>query len=101
MSLSRTARHSYLLRTLPRPAALRTASTAQRYASESSGSSKSIKDAQPKILNESPPKDHEASEDVRKHNEEMDKRADRASLKVKDEDVEKDKVHKGFWSGSQ
>lgn len=38
---------------------------------------------------------------MRKHNEEMDKRADRAAEKVKDEDLEKDKVGKGFWTGEQ
>ena len=62
-------------------------------------SDKSKKDAQPKILSTSPPKDAEASEDVKQHNREMDQRADRPSEKVTDKDVENDKVHKGFWSG--
>lgn len=56
--------------------------------------------AQPKILNQSPPKESEASEDVKKHNREMDARAERPAERVKDEDVEKDKVGKGFWSGT-
>nr|POE89778.1 hypothetical protein CFP56_20247 [Quercus suber] len=53
----------------------------------------------PKILNESPPKEGEESEDVKKHNEEMDQRADRPNEKVRDEDVEKDKVGKQYWKG--
>lgn len=36
---------------------------------------------------------------TRKHNDEMAKRADKPAEKVKDEDVENDKVSKGFWQG--
>lgn len=57
------------------------------------------KGAQPKILSASPPQEHEASEDVQRHNKEMDQRADKAAEKANNEDAEKDKVGKGFWSG--
>lgn len=67
----------------------------------SSGSSKGTQGAQPKILNENPPKEGEASEDVQKHNRDMENRAERSHEKVNsDEDIEKDKVPKGFWSGT-
>ena len=62
-------------------------------------SGKDTKAAQPKIYSESPPKEEDLSEEVRQHNREMDQRADRAAAKVKDEDVDKDKVGKGFWAG--
>ncbi|TKA80563.1 hypothetical protein B0A55_02010 [Friedmanniomyces simplex] len=76
------------------------ASSSQQQQQQSGGNnSKGTQGAQPKILNESPPKEHEASEDVQKHNREMDQRAEKASEKVRDEDVEKDKVGKEFWSG--
>jgi hypothetical protein len=46
--------------------------------------------AQPKILNDSPPKeDSELPEDVRRHNEEMDRRAEKAREKVSNQDIEK------------
>lgn len=59
------------------------------------GSSKRTQGAQPKILNESPPA--EPSGEVKEHNRDMEQRAERANEKVSDEDVEKDKVGKGFW----
>jgi hypothetical protein len=62
-------------------------------------SGKSEGKAQPKILSTSPPKESDASEEVKQHNREMDQRADRPAEKVKDEDVEKDKVGKSFWTG--
>ena len=80
---------------------------AQRYASTEQqpgktvegASGKSQQKAQPKIYSESPPKNNEASEEVQKHNREMDARAERPAERVKEEDYEKDKVGKGFWSG--
>lgn len=65
----------------------------------SGGSSKSKKSqgAQPKILSENPPP--EDAEDVKKHNEDLASRAERADSKVSNEDTENDKVSKGFWSG--
>lgn len=63
--------------------------------------SKGTQGAQPKILNESPPASGQGSQDVEDHNREMDQRAEKANMKVKDEDVEKDKVGKGFWSGKR
>ncbi|TKX25653.1 hypothetical protein C1H76_2303 [Elsinoe australis] len=55
--------------------------------------------AKPKILSESPPADQEAPEDVKRHNEEMDRRAERAAANVSNEDADKDKVPKSFWKG--
>jgi len=60
---------------------------------------KSTEGLSPKILNESPPKDHEASEDVKKHNRELEGRKDRAHEGVSNEDAVKDKVSSKFWSG--
>ncbi|KAK0793604.1 hypothetical protein LTR02_013002 [Friedmanniomyces endolithicus] len=60
--------------------------------------SKGTQAAQPKIFQSSPPK--EESEEVRKHNEEVDRRAEKTSTKGRDEDAEKDKVGKEFWSGT-
>ncbi|KAF1982252.1 hypothetical protein K402DRAFT_424690 [Aulographum hederae CBS 113979] len=59
---------------------------------------KGTEGAQPKILNENPPKTGEESDDVKKHNEEMSKRPERAHEQVSNDDAEKDKVGKGFWS---
>ena len=53
----------------------------------------------PKILHESPPPEDKAPEDVKKHNEELEHRAERVHERVRNEDVEKDKVGKKFWSG--
>ncbi|KAG8626967.1 hypothetical protein KVT40_005912 [Elsinoe batatas] len=55
--------------------------------------------ARPKILSDNPPKDSEASEEVKRHNEEMDRRAERAAEGVKSEQAEGDKVPKEFWKG--
>ena len=63
---------------------------------ESSGPTQSKSGASPKIHSEGTPA--EASEDVKKHNEELENRHDRAANKV-DEDG-KDNVHKGYWSGT-
>ena len=106
MSLQRTSRLTNLIR----PAVTSSSSTfsTTRYASSQNQTEKTVADgesgkdtqtAQPKILSRSPPKEGEASEDVQKHNDEMSKRAERPAEKVKDEDLEKDKVGKRFWSG--
>jgi hypothetical protein len=58
---------------------------------------KNVKGAQPKILNESSPK--EESEEVKQHNAEMEQRAEKAHGQVSKEDAQKDNVAKGFWSG--
>lgn len=58
-----------------------------------------MKKAQPKILNENPPTKGEETEDVKKHNEEMDNRAEQAHEKVPNEDASKDKVPSEFWKG--
>lgn len=60
---------------------------------------KSTEGLKPKILNESPPRPDEQNEDVRKHNEEMDKRHEKAHESVSNEDAEKDKVGNKFWKG--
>lgn len=51
---------------------------------------------QPKIYKHNAPKEHTQSDEVRAHNEDMEKRHDRPNEKSGDE---KDKVDKGFWSG--
>jgi hypothetical protein len=61
------------------------------------GDGKSVKGAQPKILNANPPATD--SEEVKQHNKEMDQRAEKAHEQVSNEDAEKDKVPKSFWSG--
>lgn len=53
---------------------------------------------QPKIHKHVNPEEHSHSEEVRKHNEDMSKRHDRAEDKSPDS-KENDKVGKGFWSG--
>ncbi|MCJ1317123.1 hypothetical protein MMC15_002445 [Xylographa vitiligo] len=63
--------------------------------SGSSGSTQSKSGASPKIHSENMPA--EESADVKKHNEELEKRHDRASNKV--DDAENDNVSKKFWSG--
>lgn len=62
-------------------------------------SSKTKSGAEPKILSDNPPAQGEESEEVARHNREVEQRFDRAEEKVKNEDAEKDKVPKGFWSG--
>lgn len=47
--------------------------------------------SKPKILNEKPPTGEDVPEDVRKHNEEFEKRKIRAKEGVKDSDIEKEK----------
>ncbi|GAB1742734.1 hypothetical protein NU219Hw_g8446t1 [Hortaea werneckii] len=60
---------------------------------------------QPRILNDPPPsasgqQDAASSGEVEQHNREMDRRAEKAHSKGRtEEDVEKDKVPKGFWAG--
>lgn len=56
--------------------------------------------AQPKILNADPPKEGEQSAEVERHNRDMENRAEKAHEKVSNEEAEKDKVGKGFWSGT-
>ncbi|KAF2271821.1 uncharacterized protein EI97DRAFT_437505 [Westerdykella ornata] len=65
---------------------------AEKWKSEHGG-----KEPGPKILNENPPGEKDAS--VRKHNEEMDTRAEKAHEQVKNEDAQSDKVSKDFWAG--
>ncbi|KAH9877332.1 hypothetical protein IAQ61_002697 [Plenodomus lingam] len=55
-------------------------------------SSSEVKGAQPKILNENPPKASEQSEEVRKHNEEVANRAEKPAGQVSNEDAKKDKI---------
>ena len=72
------------------------------YASDSNSSSlgsgiekKGDKNARPVILEHAPPT--EETEDVKLHNQEFEKRPDRAHNKIDPED--KDKVDKDFWKG--
>ena len=55
------------------------------------------REPEPKILKDSPPQ--EASEEVRRHNEEFAKRYDKPHAKVTEADPEKERVGKGFWTG--
>ena len=93
---------------LPRGRTAVASSVASRqYASEvhetsADGASDTTKEkAQPKILNQSPPKEGEGSAEVEQHNKELQGRAERPAEKASDEDVEKDKVSKGFWQGKR
>lgn len=61
------------------------------------GDGKSVNGARPKILNANPPATE--SEEVKQHNKEMEQRAEKAYEQVSNEDAEKDKVPKSFWSG--
>jgi len=54
---------------------------------------------EPKILKDSPPAKGSEPEDVRRHNEEMDKRADKAHEKMHDEDSNTGKAGKGKGQG--
>ncbi|KAK8158427.1 hypothetical protein BC567DRAFT_33563 [Phyllosticta citribraziliensis] len=63
----------------------------------SNNKDKAVKGARPKILDENAPA--EINEDVKQHNREMEQRHDRADTKLANDDVEKDKVPPGFWSG--
>ena len=58
---------------------------------------KSTEGLNPKILNESPPSENEAAEDVKQHNKEFGQRSERAV--EKEFDAEKDKVSPKYWSG--
>ena len=75
-------------------------SSAQKSDGQQSQSSKSgSKGAQPKILNENPPSKENESEDVKKHNEDMANRTERAHEQVSNDDAKKDKVSGKFWAG--
>lgn len=55
---------------------------------------------QPKILDETPPSDEDAPADVKKHNEEMANRADKAAAGAGREGTGKEEgVSKSFWQG--
>ncbi|KAI7205571.1 hypothetical protein KC316_g660 [Hortaea werneckii] len=68
--------------------------------SQGSSSNKSTQGARPKILSDSPPQQPgKMPGEVEIHNKEMDQRAEKANEKVRAEDLERDKVPKGFWAG--
>ncbi|KAI6832793.1 hypothetical protein KC340_g13265 [Hortaea werneckii] len=81
----------------------------QQQPSSSSNNNKGTQDAssssspQPRILNDPPPPasgSQGAPGEVKQHNREMDQRAEKPHPKGRaEEDVEKDKVPKGFWAG--
>lgn len=60
---------------------------------------KTAEGKQPKILAEDRPKEGEESEDVKKHNEELAKSGHHPKQQNKNEETDKDKVGKQFWSG--
>jgi len=76
----------------------KTSSSSSSSSSSKPASGKGTQGAQPKILNDKPPA-KDASEDVKKHNEEMDNRAEKAHEQVDNGDAKKDEVDKDFWSG--
>lgn len=59
----------------------------RQYANEAKP--KDTKNHEPKILNENPPAGGRESEDVRRHNEELEQRAEKAHEKVSNEEAEK------------
>jgi hypothetical protein len=72
--------------------------TSQSQPAQSGGSgSHKVKGAEPKILSENPPAEYDES--VKQHNEEMDRRAEKAHEQIGNEDAEKDKVPPGYWKG--
>lgn len=71
----------------------------QSQSNDSGSKSSGNKGAQPKILNENPPTEEEQNEDVRKHNEEMEQRTEKAHEQASNEDAKNDKVPKKFWAG--
>ncbi|KAK3638729.1 hypothetical protein LTR56_006735 [Elasticomyces elasticus] len=62
-------------------------------------SNKGTQGAQPKIFN--PSKPSEESEDVKKHNQQVDQRAEQSHGKASNKEQEKDKVSKPYWSDPQ
>lgn len=101
MSLLRGARQTAAIArpSVAQPASFRQATTIQQRAYAADG--KTQNGAEPKILKDSPPDEKSASQEVREHNKDFEKRVDRPAEKVKDEDVEKDKVPRGYWGGSE
>ncbi|KAK3069705.1 hypothetical protein LTR53_011746 [Teratosphaeriaceae sp. CCFEE 6253] len=68
---------------------------------QSSGGSKGTQGAQPKLHAASTPAQHDdAPEDVKKHNQEMDQRAEKTTEKGSSEDMKKQAVGKDFWAGA-
>jgi hypothetical protein len=65
----------------------------------SSDSKHEVRGKQPKILSENPPSYPEQTDDVKKHNEELENRPERAEMSASNEEAEKDKVSPEFWSG--
>lgn len=89
----------------PSPSSSKSSSSGSKSSSKKSESGSTDKDvkgkkgAQPKILNENPPKGKDVPEDVKQHNKEMENRSEKAHEQVSNEDAEKDKVSKSFWKG--
>jgi hypothetical protein len=75
-------------------------SSASQSQSNSGASKSGNKGAQPKILNENPPTKEEQNEDVKKHNEDMENRTEKAHEQASNEDAKNDKVPKKFWAGT-
>lgn len=95
MSSLRNAR-SVIARPLAPTASFRPVTSIQQraYAEKKNG-------AEPKILKDSPPDEKNHSSEVKEHNQEVDRRAERPAQKDKGEEVEKDKVPRGYWGGSE
>ncbi|KAL9094729.1 MAG: hypothetical protein Q9165_002999 [Trypethelium subeluteriae] len=74
-------------------------STSVRVGKDDALRSKPNQGAEPKILKDAAPEGGESSEEVRKHNEEFERRHDKAHARVTEADAEKERVGKGFWTG--
>ncbi|KAL9071811.1 MAG: hypothetical protein Q9157_005322 [Trypethelium eluteriae] len=74
-------------------------STSTRVGKDDALRSKTNQGAQPKILKDAAPAGGETSEEVRRHNEEFERRHDKAHARVTEADPEKERVGKGFWTG--
>lgn len=57
------------------------------------------KHAEPKLKVEDPPTDENAPEEVKEHNEDLSRRADKPTASVSNDDAQKDKVKPSFWKG--
>lgn len=97
-AIVRGVRQSAVVRPLAQSASFRPSAGAtlqQRTFAESKKSG-----AEPKILKDERPDDSKVTDEVRKHNEEVERRT-QTQEQSKQGDKEKDKVPKGYWGGSK
>ena len=106
MAFPRTLRHPATLRQITRITNIRPLSTTPHYfatdtqATAADGASdKTPQNAEPKILNRSPPSGKEQPGEVQEHNKNINQRAKKPAGKATEEDAKNDKVSKDFWKG--